>query len=173
MALGIFFILVSSTHWYLKYQALSLDAKLISEYVDQTHSEDNIPKHIAIKWFVDTDIEKHLFQEGNWTISETVASYLSNSAKPGENGNIIIYGHNKRSILGNIRALKGDEIITITTQDNNEHKYAIEKITEVDPKDTEYLKPTTEETLTLYTCAGFMDKKRFIVQAKPYLENSH
>ena len=100
-------------------------------------------------------------------ISGAEASYLKQSAKPGEPGNIIIYGHNTRQIMGNIRALKGYETIQLTTQDGTIHKYKISLIDEVDPSETKYLLPTEEETVTLYTCSGFMDKKRFIVQAKP------
>lgn len=165
---GAFLMSVSGLHWYLRYQALSLDEELLAQH-SQVPQENlgQIPTHIYIQWFVDTPISEHVFENNNWTISETEASYLKQSAKPGENGNIIIYGHNKRNILGNIRALKGSEVITITTQDGFEHKYQIEHITEVNPDQTEYLQPTNEEVLTLYTCSGFLDSKRFIVRAQP------
>lgn len=167
ITVGVFFIVISTTHWILRFKALSLDANLIAQYIDETDNDQNNPVHIKIQWFIDTDIEKHVFINDNWTISENNASYLSNSSHPGEPGNIIIYGHNKRSILGNIRALKGDETITITTLDGAEHLYKISQIAEVDPSETQFLQPTDEETLTIYTCSGFLDKKRFIVQAKP------
>lgn len=69
--------------------------------------------------------------------------------------------------MGNIRALKGNEDITVITEDGVKHIYTIDTIVEVDPSETKYLEPTSEETLTLYTCSGFFDKQRFIVQAKP------
>lgn len=168
---GAFFVLISAAHWHLKYQALSLDKQLLEQYSEakQIDTSGMIPTHIFIQWFIDTSITEQLFNNENWTISDTEASYLSQSAKPGEKGNIIIYGHNKRSIMGNIRALKGNEIIILTTKDGSIHQYKIEKLIEVNPDQTEYLEPTQEETLTLYTCSGFLDSKRFIVQAKPII----
>ncbi len=169
MTVGIFFMALSGLHWILKFRALSLDKKLLAQYSSQEISSqiNSIPIKIYLQWRLDTAITEQVLVDGNWTISETEASHLANSANPGEDGNIIIYGHNKRSILGNLRALKGGEIITITTADGGEHKYQVSKIAEVNPDQTSYLEPTTEETLTLYTCSGLMDAKRFIVQAKP------
>ncbi len=172
MTVGVFFIILSATHWILRFKALSLDASLVAQYVNKESDDSKNPTHIKIQWFIDTDIDKQIFVDNNWTVSENNASYLSNSAQPGENGNIIIYGHNKRNILGNIRALKGNELITLTTKDGTEHFYSVSKITEVNPNETEYLRPTSEETLTLYTCSGFLDQKRFIIQAKPSTSDS-
>lgn len=170
---GAFLMFLSGIHWFLKYQALSLDSQLVAQH--QQISTDNTqltPTHVYIQWFVDTPISEQVLENNNWTISETEASYLKQSAKPGKNGNIIIYGHNTRKIMGNIRALKGNERITLTTKNGATHQYKITLITEVEPNQTEYLLPTEEETLTLYTCSGFMDRKRFIVQAKPIVSES-
>lgn len=168
LVVGAFFMAISGLHWYLRNEALSLDAQLLAQHTEITQDNSElVPAHIYIQWFVDTPISEQVFDNNNWTISETEASYLKQSAKPGENGNIIIYGHNTRDIMGNIRALKGDEIITLTTKSGEERKYKISLITEVNPDQTEYLLPTPEETLTLYTCSGFLDSKRFIVQARP------
>lgn len=171
LLVGAFFMLISAAHWYLKYQSLSLDKQLLEQYSEtkQIDTSGMIPNHIFIQWFLDIPISTQLLENGNWTISDTEASYLSQSAKPGEKGNIIIYGHNKRSIMGNIRALKGNELITLTTKSGSVHQYKVEKLIEVNPDQTEYLEPTQEETLTLYTCSGFLDSKRFIVQAKPII----
>jgi LPXTG-site transpeptidase (sortase) family protein len=170
---GAFLISISGLHWILRYQALSLDTQLLAQHTEINQNNTNkIPTHIYIEWFVDAPISEQVFENNNWTISETEASYLKQSAKPGESGNIIIYGHNKRNIMGNIRALKGSEIITITTKNGDKHLYKINLITEVNPDQTEYLLPTDKETLTLYTCSGFMDSKRFIVQAQPFVLES-
>jgi sortase A len=129
----------------------------------------SFPTHIYIKWFVDTDIEPEVYVNDKWTISENTASFLTTSAKIGEKGNTILYGHNKRTIMGNIRALKGNEIIEITTKDGQKKEYRIVSRQEVSPTDTRLLQPTSDEVLTLYTCSGFMDSKRFVVQAVPIM----
>lgn len=104
---------------------------------------------------------------GNWEVSPEKTSFLSQSARPGEGGNIILYGHNTRKILGNIRALKGGEIITLTTEDGKAHQYKVERMKESDPSDVSWLQPTDSEVLTLYTCSGIFDSKRFLVRAVP------
>jgi len=168
IAVGIFFMAIASLHWYLRWRALSLDKGLLIQYASYEQADFYAqPKRIYIQWFLDTEITEQVLINNNWTIADREASHLASSANPGENGNIIIYGHNKREILGNIRALKGKEIITITTAGNIEHRYQVEKIAEVEPKQIEYLLPSNQEILTLYTCSGFFDQKRFIVQAKP------
>ncbi|MDH5533839.1 MAG: sortase [Candidatus Pacebacteria bacterium] len=167
VALGIFLMFISGVYWTLRFRALSLDNELLAQYEQQAEVRPNRPTHIFIEWFIDTPIETQILQDNHWTISEKEASYLDQSARPGEAGNIIIYGHNTRKILGNIRALQGNEEILVTTDDGEEHVYTIETIVEVDPSQTKYLEPTEEETLTLYTCSGFFDKQRFIIQAKP------
>lgn len=170
MIIGVFLVLLSGTHWYLRYKALSLSKELLASYEIQHNIDDGLtPTKIYIQWFVDVNIETQFYSDNQWTISEQFASHLYQSAKPKQNGNIIIYGHNTRKILGNIRALKGNEIITITTKNGEDHKYQIFNIDEVNPDKVEYLKPTNQEILTLYTCSGFLDSKRFIVQAKPML----
>jgi LPXTG-site transpeptidase (sortase) family protein len=167
VTLGIFLMVISGVYWSLRIRALSLDKNLLAQYEQQVEVRPNRPAHISIQWFLNTPIETQILQNNHWTISDDEASYLDQSARPGEEGNIIIYGHNTRKILGNIRALKGSEEITVTTEDGVDHLYTIETIVEVDPSQTQYLEPTSEETLTLYTCSGFFDKQRFIVQAKP------
>lgn len=170
MIVGVFLVSLSGIHWYFRYQSLSLSKELLASYeVQQQIDEGLTPTKIYIQWFVDVNIETQFFSDNQWTISENFASYLYQSSKPTQKGNIIIYGHNTRKILGNIRALKGNEIITITTKNGEEHKYQIFNIDEVNPDEVDYLKPTSEEILTLYTCSGFLDSKRFIVQAKPML----
>ncbi len=168
ITVGIFFMAISSLHWYLRWQSLSLDKNLLAKYISYEQTDFAFqPKRIYIQWFLDTEITEQILVNNNWTIADREASHLASSANPGENGNIIIYGHNKREILGNIRALKGGEIVTITTNDGVEHQYQVKKIVEVNPDQIDYLLPSKQEILTLYTCSGFMDQKRFIVQAQP------
>ena len=126
------------------------------------------PTHILIPWFVDVKISQQSIVDSRWTIAQNEASHLVSSAKPGENGNIIIYGHNTRAILGNIRALKGGEIATLTSADGQQYHYRITEIMEVKPDEVEHLLPTKQEMLTIYTCSGFLDSMRFIVKGERY-----
>jgi len=125
------------------------------------------PTHLFIQWFVDTDIKDGTVIGNNWTILPNEAVYIINSARPGNAGNIIVYGHNTREVMGNIRALKGYEKIKVTLSDGTERWYQVKTMKQVLSTDVRYLEPTTDEVLTLYTCAAFADAERFVVQAVP------
>ena len=166
---GIILTGLSLGHRLLRTRALKLSDAVVTQYLADSPvaSSPNYPTHINIPWFVDVAIDPQPFVAGNWSISENHVSYLVDSALPGEPGNIIMYGHNKRTILGNIRVLKGYEKITLTLSDGSTRVYQVESMQQVSPTQTQLLAPTDSETLTLYTCSGFMDSQRFVVRAKP------
>lgn len=171
---GLFLVSISGIYWYGRWQALSLNESVRAEYLEieqsapATAQRPAAPQHVFIPWKVDQTVEQHvLTASGDWTIAETAVSYWMQSARPGEDGNIILYGHNTRPILGNIRALTGGEIVTITTEDGVKHEYQVTGIQQVNPDAVEWLEPTDHEVLTMYTCAGFMDRQRFVVRAEP------
>lgn len=165
---GPFLVGLSLTHNYLRQRALSLNAQVIAKYQALPQPAANpLPTHISSPWRLDVAIDPAIFQEGEWSISPDHASYLTSSARPGERGNIIIYGHNTRDILGNLRALKGGETITLTLSDHTTRDYLVETVTEVSPTRVDLLAPTNTETLTLYTCSGILDSQRFVVRATP------
>jgi LPXTG-site transpeptidase (sortase) family protein len=168
---GIFLVTVSTAHNIVRLRSLSLDKATVDRYIasESNHETRVIPTHIFIQWFVDTGIEQQIYVDNKWTISPDVASFLAQSAQPGTAGNTIIYGHNTRSILGNIRALKGSEQIELTLSDGSKKMYQVESLHEVSPTDTQLLRPTDSEVLTIYTCSGFMDSRRFVVRAVPII----
>lgn len=166
LLVGVVFFSFWMVHKYLYYRSLTLN-RVQAQAIIAVQKPAPFPTHIFIRWFIDVDIEPLAFSNGQWAVSDTKATYLIQSARPGEPGNIIIYGHNKREIMGNIRALKGGERITVQTSDGKTRYYIVKTLKEVDPSDISLLAPTKIETLTLYTCSGFWDSKRFIVQAIP------
>lgn len=175
---GITLVVISTVHNVLRLQSLRLDQQTVAAYVDKSAGDSQvapvlpIPTHIFIKWYVDVAIEPSVYQRDHWTISDSAGSYLLASAKPGEGGNIIVYGHNKRSILGNIRALKGYETISLGLSDGTTRDYKVASMSEVSPKDTRLLQPTNQEVLTIYTCSGLLDSRRFVVRAIPVSDPS-
>ncbi|PWU22493.1 hypothetical protein C5B42_05760 [Candidatus Cerribacteria bacterium 'Amazon FNV 2010 28 9'] len=167
IGIGLLFMGYSGVHFSLEHRALVLSASEVKTYQQVAPVHVPTPTHIFIKWFIDVDVSNAALVDGQWAVSPTTASYLVQSAAPGQRGNIIIYGHNLRSIMGNIRALKGGERVVVTTEDGAIHTYRVTQTTEVDPSDVRLLQPTKTETLTLYTCSGLLDSKRFIVRAVP------
>jgi len=140
----------------------------------KTTSENRLPKPNKIvieKVNINLKVEEGNVLNGKWEVSENFASHLSSSQSPSGNGNIVIYGHNKDSIFGPIRWLSEGDEIKLINEEGKEFGYKVEKTLEVSANDIQWVNPKNEETLTLYTCTGFLDLKRYIVIAKPYEES--
>ncbi len=128
---------------------------------------ESLPNFIHIMGFIDLPVEEMQFSSTGWQVSDTAASIASTSARPGETGNIVMYSHNTRNLFGKLSRVKKGDVITLTTQDGKEHGYAVTDRVIVNPDEIDLLRPTQVEVLTLYTCSGFLDSKRLVVQAKP------
>lgn len=105
---------------------------------------------------------------GFWELSETTASHGVGSANPGDIGNTVIFAHARDELFGPLRNIKNDAVIYLLTE-NQWYQYQVSEIKLVDPNDVEVIAPTPDQTLTLFTCSGFLDTKRLIVVAKPRL----
>ena len=104
--------------------------------------------------------------DGYWELSENTASYGMGSGHPGEKNNTVIFAHAREGLFYNLKDVNSGDIIYVFTK-NKWYRYKVNKITAVYPNQTEVIKPTKSEVLTLYTCTGFSDEKRLIVQAIP------
>ena len=133
-----------------------------------THNRTSRPVEVTIdKVDIDLPIVETVIANNTWEIADNGISHLAISARPGENGTIILYGHNTDDRFGPIRWLNIGDSITITTTDNKNHEYIVKKITTVDPNNTKVLTTQKGETLILYTCTGFADLQRYVIIAKP------
>ncbi len=104
---------------------------------------------------------------GVWEVSDRYANHLDISANPGGGGNILLYAHNRDNLFGPIKFLKKDDLIKILDASGKEHAYRVESAFETDPSDVKIASNTESETLTLYTCSGLFDRKRFVIRAVP------
>jgi sortase A len=107
---------------------------------------------------------------------EKGVAHYKNTAKPGENGNIFIFGHSSfyawkpgeyKDIFKNLDDLNiGDEIV-IWWQ-SKKYNYKVSKKDMVDPDDTRYVQPTDSEQLTVMTCwPPGTTSKRLIIVGEP------
>lgn len=127
-----------------------------------------IPTRLSIpKINLQLPIEETTISRGIWTISPNGASHLALSARPGENGPIILYGHNTNDRFGPIRWLSSGDKIQIITKNNKTFSYTIIKTMDVSPTQLDVFTQQQGESLILYTCDGFADLERFVVIAKP------
>lgn len=100
-----------------------------------------------------------------WETTKGGVSYLSGSAIPGERGNSIFYGHNWKSLLGDLGKVKPGEMVEITMSDGSERMFVVKYVQEVSPRETEILRENNERRVIIYTCSGFLDRKRVVVTA--------
>lgn len=114
---------------------------------------------------VDLPIKESKVINGYWEVADSTANHGEGSASPGENGNIVIFAHAKPNLFAPLRDIKKGDTIYILTNDKW-YRYSVKETKLVDPSQTEVIKPTTSEVLTLYTCSGFLDSKRLIVKAR-------
>lgn len=94
------------------------------------------------------------------------ASYLVNSAIPGEIGNTVIYAHNWWNLFGNLVHVKKGEKIVIVFTDKTTKTFTVQNTFTVPAKQVSILNPTAYAQLTLFTCTDFLDADRFVVIAK-------
>lgn len=115
---------------------------------------------------IDLPVKLSPINNGYWVVWEDVAGFGEGSAPPGSIGNTVIFAHARKGLFQPLReAQKGMQIIVSTP--SYSYTYSISDIKTVNPYDIEVIAPTDDQTLTLYTCSGFLDKKRLIVTAKP------
>ena len=105
---------------------------------------------------------------GHWQTTSSGVSYLTTSARPGQPGNSIFYGHNWPRLLGGLKKIKpGSVIIINTSADHFPVLFRVIDVKTVSPTDVSILASTTRSQLTLYTCTGFSDSLRLVVIAYP------
>ncbi len=103
----------------------------------------------------------------SWETTSTGVSYLRTTPLPGSKGNSVIYGHNWKSILGDLPQVKPGQKIVITMNDGVKKEFKVEYTATVDPSQTYIIDNTKDTRITIYTCTGFLDSKRFVVVAFP------
>lgn len=138
---------------------------VINSKLLEAKPNDKLPVRILIPGSdIDLPVAPSKIVNGYWELSETTASYGLGSGTPGTGSNTVIFAHAREGLFYNLKSVKKGDTIYVFTK-NKWYRYKTVKITAVYPDQTEVIKPTKNETLTLYTCSGFNDEKRLIVTA--------
>ena len=160
--------LVFATGLYLLYHQTMLSFKVAPSVVVDAQLRGPEPTRVTIQRMgIDLSIIPAQIKDGVWETSDNLATHLNTSARPLENGNIVIYAHNKKNMFGPLLWVHTGDEITLTTQDNRQFTYQVTQTKTVKPEEVEVVLPTNHEELTLYTCTGFLDSLRFVVKAEP------
>lgn len=101
-------------------------------------------------------------------ILRRAVGHISNTAEPGESGNVVLTGH-RDTFFRPLRNIRQGDAITLRTFDGD-FQYQVESTAVVPPTDMGVLRPSAERTLTLITCFPFYyvgpAPKRFVVLAR-------
>ena len=139
----------------------------VKEGKEQVGMADLVPKRMMIGDKINISLDEAALIGNKWTVSPVNGTYLINSARLGEVGNMIIYGHNRKQILGNLRQLKGGDRIVLYDAAGKTWPYRVVKTLTINPAEAFWLQNTDTPMLTVYTCTGLLDSKRLIVRAVP------
>lgn len=169
LVIGVIFLLIWGTHKALYIRSLRISGDVLSTF-SYTDSYKTHVSRIQVGRHIDASVVESGYVNGNWIVSPDNANHVYQSAIPGTPGNIIIYAHNTASLFGPLRGVKKGEIIHLTTTTGTQYTYVVTTVIEVNPSETSLLKPTVSETLTLYTCSGILDSKRFVIRAVPHIQ---
>ncbi|MBI3981065.1 sortase [Candidatus Microgenomates bacterium] len=104
-----------------------------------------------------------------WSDTKEGVSFLNSSALPGEKGNSVFYGHNWANLLGNLNKVKRGDKIEVFLEGGKKYTYYIYSTSVVTPDQTHIILPTNDTRLTIYTCTGLFDSRRFVAVAVPSL----
>jgi sortase A len=112
---------------------------------------------------------KAIFVQGDSSkILRRAVGHISDTALPGEIGNVVLAGH-RDSFFRPLRNIRQGDAITLRTPDGD-FQYQVESTAVVPPSDVQVLQPSNGRTLTLVTCFPFYyvgpAPKRFIVRAR-------
>ncbi|MEX0649462.1 MAG: sortase [Candidatus Andersenbacteria bacterium] len=167
---GLLFIAVGLGGYYLyntAYNRAIVSFKI--EPPPAIHPQDaSAPTAIAIPSVgIDLPVEPGVINRGIWSVSEFYANHLKTSAYPGTKGNIIIYGHDKTEIFANLLNIQPGDRLVLTTPGDTTYAYEVEATYTTTPDDPTPVLSTDTETVTVYTCTGLFNEKRFIVRARP------
>lgn len=138
----------------------------VTGLTERSIAEHKIPVRVLIPSVsIDLPIKTARIKNGYWEVFEDSAGWGEGSGIPGEKGNSVIFAHAKKGMFAPLREIKKDAEVLVFTKEKW-FSYGVESIQEVTPNNTAVIAPTDDEILTLYTCSGFGDAKRFIVTAK-------
>jgi sortase A len=102
------------------------------------------------------------------TTLQHAVGHLSDTALPGELGNVVLAGH-RDTFFRPLKGVHPGDAITLKTQ-KGDIEYLVESTAVVRPSDIQVLEPTGGHTLTLITCFPFSyigsAPNRFIVRAR-------
>lgn len=131
-----------------------------------SHEGTTIPERVVIPAAkINLAIYPAQVKNNQWEATTKGVSFLASSSLPGEKGNAVLYGHNWAGLLGPLVKVVPGNKIQVVFSNGKTKTFIVQYISLVDPDKTQILSQTNDNRITIYTCAGFLDSKRFVVTA--------
>jgi len=135
-------------------------------YAKSSVVKGEVPKRITISSLgIDLPIYQATIVNNYWPTTDLGASYLTSSPLPGNKGNSVIYAHNWQSLFGKLVNVKIGDTVVVSYPDNTKKTFVVQYTSVVSPDESTILAPSKDNRITLYTCTGFLDSKRFVAVA--------
>lgn len=124
------------------------------------------PTRIRItKLNLDIAVKSATVSGNTWDMFDDAIAWLSTSAVPGQ-GNVIVYGHNRKNLFRDLYTLDIGDRIEIEQQ-GAWLPYRVSESKEIKATDIASIL-SDENRLTIYTCEGSFDQKRRVLYATPH-----
>ena len=104
---------------------------------------------------------------GKWEDTRGSVAYWKDSVLPGSKGNSVFYGHNWSNVFGKLTRVRKGDLVQIGLSDGSIKKFIVDSTYTVSADETHILNPAEDTRVTIYSCTGFLDSKRFVVIAVP------
>jgi LPXTG-site transpeptidase (sortase) family protein len=164
--LGLIFLAVTGYLIWERTNPNRLSFDITETSYPESFKEGMVPELIKIEDLnINLPIYPAKITNGRWEASKKGVSYLTSSPIPGEIGNSVLYGHNWPNLLGRLVNAKAGSMIEIRYTDGTIKNFIINSVSQVRPNQSSVLDPTQDRRITLYTCTGIFDSKRFVVIA--------
>jgi len=151
-------ITLIATSLYMYYQKEAVSPVTIGQILPEAASTQHLEETPVLR-IRDASIFANIYK------AETINGEWKTDARGVSMDNNVIYGHNWKSILGNLMTVKPGMIVEIVNPDSSVQKYKIATTQEIEPNKTEVVNNNPQSTLVIYTCSGTLDSKRFVVLA--------
>lgn len=161
--LGLVFLFLFSYSLFQRINPWGLE-KGFEQYAHASETpQSSVPQRIVIDSLeVDLPVISANIENNKFETTKDGVSYLASSGVPGKSGNVILYGHNWANILGNLPKIKVGDTVKIYASSGEFHEYKIDYTAKVTPDEVHILNQTEDARVTIYTCTGLFDTKRFV-----------
>lgn len=179
----LWYLIIKNRHMPLNVQAHSYErnkAFSTNSTTEVTHTKvfySGKPTRIIVEQFnIDLPVIDGVYDKRSrsWSLSFDAAHYALITPSPNTvAGNTFIYGHNTKSIFGELEKLTKNDQVKVVTDKGDKFLYSLRDVKEVAPTDVASLTPTTKPMLTIQTCSGNWDEKRMmltfeLIDVKPF-----